>query len=102
MWVLRGFVPSNSISVYWNKIYNQVLVESSCYKDQQTVIWNLWVRSQSHKRGCLYGTNLKKKKFVDSELAHGCVSKLLLEVAMDLGLNLIVKALILYSGFVLP
>ena len=60
------------------------------------------MRSQSHKRGSLYGTNLKKKKSMDSELAHGRVSKLLLEVAMDLGLNLIVKALILYSGFVLP
>ena len=39
---------------------------------------------------------------MDSEPVHGRVSKLLLEVAMDLGLNLIVKALILYSGFVLP
>ena len=39
---------------------------------------------------------------MDSELARGRVSKLLLEVAMDLGLNLIVKALILYSVFVLP
>ena len=32
---------------------------------------------------------------MDSELAHGCVSKLLLEVAIDLGLKLIVKTLIL-------
>ena len=39
---------------------------------------------------------------MDSEFARGRVSKLLLEVAIDLGLNLIVKILILYSGFVLP
>ena len=39
---------------------------------------------------------------MDSEFARGRVSKLLLEVAIDLGLNLIVKTLILYSGFFLP
>ena len=39
---------------------------------------------------------------MDLELAHGRVSKLLLGVAIDLGLNLIVKTSILYSGFVLP
>ena len=43
--------------------------------------------SQSHKRGCLYKANPKEKKFVDSELARDCVSKLLLEVAIYLGLN---------------
>ena len=32
---------------------------------------------------------------MDSKLAHGHVSKLLLEVAIDLGLNMIVKTLIL-------
>ena len=32
---------------------------------------------------------------MDSELARGYVNKLLLEVAIDLGLNLIVKNLIL-------
>ena len=39
------------------------------------------------------GLNLKE--FVDSELACGLVSKLLLEVAIDLGLKLIAKTLIL-------
>ena len=43
--------------------------------------------------------NPREKKFVDSELTRDCVSKLLLEVAIDLRLNLIVKILILYSGF---
>lgn len=57
--------------------------------------------SQSHKRGCLCAVNLKKKKFVDSELTHGRVNKLLLEIAIDLRLNLIVKTSILYSEFVL-
>ena len=32
MWDLRGSVTSNSTSIYQNKIYNQVLVESSCCK----------------------------------------------------------------------
>ena len=39
---------------------------------------------------------------MDSEFARGRVSKLLLEVAIDLMLNLIVKTSILYSEFVLP
>ena len=38
---------------------------------------------------------LNLKEFMDSKLVHGCVSKLLLEVAIDLWLNLIVKTLIL-------
>ena len=58
--------------------------------------------SQSHKHGCLYATNPREKEFVDSEFVHGRVSKLLLEVTIDLGLNLIVKTSILYSEFVLP
>ena len=37
----------------------------------------------------------EERESVDSELAHGRVSKLLLEVAIDLGLNLIVKTSIL-------
>ena len=45
--------------------------------------------SQSHKRECLCATNPREKEFVDLELAHDHVSKLLLEVAIDLGLNLI-------------
>ena len=57
--------------------------------------------SQSHKHGCLCGANPRGKESVDSKLARGCVRKLLLEVAIDLGLNLIVKTSILYSGFVL-
>ena len=39
---------------------------------------------------------------MDLEFARGRVSKLLLEVVIDLGLNLIVKTSILYSGFILP
>ena len=38
---------------------------------------------------------------VDSEFACDRINKLLLEVAIDLDLNLIVKKSILYSGFVL-
>ena len=57
--------------------------------------------SQSHKRGCLCGANPRENESVDSKLARSRVNKLLLEVAIDLGLNLIVKTSILYSGFVL-
>ena len=53
------------------------------------------MRSQSHKRGCLCGANPREKESVDSKFAHDCVSKLLHEVAIDLGLNMIVKTLIL-------
>ena len=64
LWDLRGVVPSNQTSIYWNKIYNQALVEPSCcYKDWQLkVIWNLWVGSQSHKRGCLCYSKSKKRR----------------------------------------
>ena len=59
------------------------------------------MRFQSHKYGCLYGANPREES-VDLELACDRVSKLLLEVAIDLELNLIVNTSILYSGFVLP
>ena len=58
--------------------------------------------SQSHKQWCLCAANPREKEFVDSKLARGRISKLLLDVAIDLGLNLIVKTSILYSEFVLP
>ena len=45
--------------------------------------------SQSHKRENLCFVNLREEEFVDSELARGRASKLLLEVAIDLGLNLL-------------
>ena len=38
----------------------------------------------------------ERKESVDSEFARGHVNKLLLEVAIDLGLNLIVKVSILF------
>ena len=64
LWNLRDFVPSNYTSVYQSKIYNQAMVEPSCYyKDQQLrVIRNLWVGSQSHKRGCLCSSKSKERK----------------------------------------
>ena len=86
---LRESVPSNSTSIYRNKIYNQVLVESNYCIDQQALIWNLWVGSQSHKYGCLCATNLREKESMDLELARDRLSKLLLEVTIDLRLNLL-------------
>ena len=64
LWNLRDFVPSNYTSVYQSKIYNQAMVEPSCYyKDQQLrVIRSLWVGSQSHKRGCLCSSKSKERK----------------------------------------
>ena len=47
--------------------------------------------SLSHKHGGLCYANPREKEFVDLEIARGHVSKLLLKVAIDLGLNLIVK-----------
>ena len=55
---------------------------SCCIQDQLLmVIWNLWVRSQSHKRECLCAANPRKKESMDLDLAHGRISKLLLEVS---------------------
>ena len=51
--------------------------------------------SQNYKRGCLCVANLREKESMDSKLACGRVSKLLLEVAIDLRLNLIVRTSIL-------
>ena len=45
--------------------------------------------SQSHKRGSLYTTNPREKESMDSELARGRVSKLLMEKTIDLELNLL-------------
>ena len=47
------------------------------------------MESQSHKRGSLCSINPREKEFVDSEFAHGHVNKLLLEVVIDLGLNIL-------------
>ena len=58
--------------------------------------------SQSHKRGCLCAINPREKESVNLEFARSHVNKLLLEIATDLGLNLIVKTSILYNGFVFP
>ena len=64
LWDQRSFVPYNYTRVYRSKIYTQAVVEPSCcYKDQQLkVIWNLWVGSQSHMRGCLCCIKSKKKR----------------------------------------
>ena len=48
--------------------------------------WDLKVTS----KGACVAANPRREN-VDSELAHGCVNKLLYEVAIDLGLNLLKK-----------
>ena len=44
---------------------------------------------QSHKHRSLSSANPREKESMDSELARGRVSKLLLEVTIDLGLNIL-------------
>ena len=44
-----------------------------------------------HKCGCLCATKPREKEFIDSEFIHGRVSKLLLEVVINLGLNFLQK-----------
>ena len=59
LWDLKGSIPSNSTSICQIKRstiknwWNQVATEDQLL----TVIWNLWVGSQSHKRGSLYLAN---------------------------------------------
>ena len=45
--------------------------------------------SQSHKCEYLCKANPKEKESMDSEFTRGRVNKLLLEVAIDFGLNLL-------------
>ena len=45
--------------------------------------------SQSHKLGSLCFANPREKESVDSKFARGRVSKLLLEVVIYLGLNIL-------------
>ena len=45
--------------------------------------------------GACVAVSPRREGVLDSELARGCISKLLFEVAIDLWLNLIVKTLIL-------
>ena len=52
--------------------------------------------SQGYKHGSLCSANPREKESVDLELARGRISKLLLEVVIDLWLNLIVKPSILF------
>ena len=120
LWDLKGIVPSSSKVTTRNHSHT---IRISRYEDDATkinncwwfkplsvvletqtrefVLLNLWVGSQSHKCGCLCKANPKEKEFMDSELARGRVNKLLLEVEIDLGLNMIVKTSIFYSGFIL-
>ena len=121
LWDLKGIVPSSfkvttgnhshtirigrseddatKINNCWWFKPSRVVLET---QTREFVLLNLWVGSQSHKCGCLCKANPKEKEFIDSELARGHVNKLLLEVVIVLGLNLIEKTLILYNGFVLP
>ena len=84
-------MPFNYTRISWSQIYNQVLVEHSyCIK----IITNgdlkpLCGISKSQARLLVLEQIQEEKEFVDLVLAHGCVSKLLHEVAIDLGLNLL-------------
>ena len=53
------------------------------------MLLNLLVGSQSHKCGSLCFKKFTREESLDLNLARGHVSKLILEVALDLGLNLL-------------
>ena len=82
----RSEVAAYKINNCWWSKPSRLVLES---QTGEFVLINLWVGFQSHKRGSLCSTNPRR------EGVRGHVSKLLLEVAIDLGLNLIVKTSIL-------
>jgi len=92
LWDLRGSVPSNSTRFYRSLNYNQELVELvAASRSTRKSDLNLWVESQSHKQGCACVVVNPRRERVHGfgALARGRVSKLLYEVALDLGLNLL-------------
>ena len=88
---MRGFVPSNYTRTYYNQNYNQELVElvAASRSTSEGDLKPLSGISKSQARRLVLLKIQEEKKSVDSELAHDHVNKLLLEVALDLGLNLL-------------
>ena len=88
---MRGFISSNYTRIYQSQNYNQELVElvtaSRSTSDGDLKPLSGILKSQTRQLALL--KIQEEKESVDSELARGRVNKLLLEVALDLGLNLL-------------
>ena len=91
LWDLRGFISSNYTRIYQSQNYNQELVElvtaSRSTSDGDLKPLSGILKSQARQLAWL--KIQEEKESVDSKLARGHVNKLLLEVALDLGLNLL-------------
>ena len=88
---MRGFVPFNYTRIYRSQNYNQALVElvTASRSTSEGDLKPLSGISKSQARWLVLLLIQEEKESMDSELARGRVSKLLLEVALDLGLNLL-------------
>ena len=96
MWDLKGNVPSSikvTARIHSYSIRSSrsevVATKSTTANDLKVTRVGACVGSQSHKSGCLCGANPRENESMDSELVRGCISKLLLEVAIDLELNIL-------------
>ena len=87
---MRDFVPSNYTRIYQSQNYNQGLVElvTASRSISEGDLKPLSGISKSQARWLVL-LKIQEEESVVSELAHGCVNKLLLDVALDLGLNLL-------------
>ena len=88
---MRGFVPSNYIRICQSQNHNQGLVElvTASRSTREGDLKALSRISKSQARWLVLLKIQEEKESMDSELARDHVSKLLLEVALDLGLNLL-------------
>ena len=88
---LRGFVPSNYTRIYQSQNYNQELVKlvtaSRSTSNGDLKPLSEILKSQARQLALL--KIQEEKESIDLELVRGRVNKLLLEVVLDLGLNLL-------------
>ena len=88
---MRGFVPSKYTRICQSQNHNQGLVElvTASRSTREGDLKALSRISKSQARWLVLLKIQEEKDSVDSKLACDRVSKLLLEVALDLGLNLL-------------
>ena len=96
LWDLKCIMPSSFKVIARNHSHiirssrsEVVVTKSTTANDLKVTRVGACVGSQSHKSGCLCGANPRENESMDSELVRGCISKLLLEVAIDLELNIL-------------
>ena len=88
---MRGFAPSNYTRIYQSQNYNQELVELIAASRSTSVgdLKPLRGISKSKAKRLVLLKIQEENESVDSKLACGRVSKLLLQVALDLRLNIL-------------